>query len=232
MAVREARQLVLGIAPPPAFGEEDFLPSSCNEAALAAVDAWPDWPDPALLLIGPRGAGKSHLAAIWAERAQAVAIAAANLRVDDRLANLGDRPVLLEDAEGVTDEAAFFHLLNLVGERGSSLLVTARSAPEHWGFHLRDLLSRLRRAPAVEIRSPDDGLVRAVLVKLLLDRQLSPDEGTVEFVARRIERSLDAARRFVSRLDDEALSTGRRISRSLASDVLKRLEREAAENAP
>ncbi len=225
------RQLVLELAPQPAFEEEDFLLSPPNEEAFAALAGWPDWPDPTLVLVGPPGAGKSHLAAIWRRRADALALPSGGLRADG-LAALGDRPILLEDADRVADEAALFHLLNLVRERETSLLLTARRAPERWGLRLPDLLSRLRRAPRVEIASPDDGLVRAVLVKLLVERQLLVDEGVIEFVSRRIERSLDTVRDFVTRLDLEALSTGRRISRPLASDVLKRLEEDMPEKAP
>ena len=65
------RQLALDLAAEPRFGAEDFLVSPSNEAAYALIERWPDWPSPSLILIGPPGAGKSHLAAIWAERARA-----------------------------------------------------------------------------------------------------------------------------------------------------------------
>lgn len=210
------RQLVLEIAPRPAFGREDFLVSPSNEAAFAHLENWPAWPDPVTLLVGPGGVGKSHLAAVWARSAGAT-----SLSPTDPQTLPPDGPVLVDDAHLLRDETALFHLINLVGERGTSLLLTASRPPESWPVLLPDLLSRLRRATRIQIAPPDDELIRAVLVKLLIDRQLLVDTSVVEYIARRIDRSLDAAREIVRRLDVEALSGGRRISRGLAAEVLR-----------
>lgn len=212
-----ARQLVFEMASRPAFGREDFLVSPCNEAAFALLESWPAWADPVVLLAGESGVGKSHLAAMWARSAGAAALSPLDLRVDD----LPSTPILVDDADRLSDETALFHLINAVAERGSSLLLTASAPPEHWPVRLPDLLSRLRRATRVEVSRPDDDLVRAVLVKLLVDRQLLVDTSVVEFLARHIDRSLGVARDIVRRLDREALSSGRRISRGLAADLLR-----------
>jgi chromosomal replication initiation ATPase DnaA len=71
-----------------------------------------------------------------------------------------------------------------------------------------------------EISTPDDGLLRAVLVKLLVDRQLTIDITVIDYVLTRLEPTLDAVRRLVESLDREALSRGRRITRPIAADVL------------
>lgn len=210
------RQLVLEIAALPAFGREDFLVSPSNEAAFAHLENWPAWPDPVTLLVGPGGVGKTHLATVWARSAGAATLSPLNLA-----AVPPHGPVVVDDAHLLSDETALFHLINLVGERRTSLLLTASRPPESWPVRLPDLLSRLRRATRIEIAPPDDDLIRAVLVKLLIDRQLLVDTSVVEYIARRIDRSLDAARDIVRRLDVEALSGGRRISRGLAAEVLR-----------
>jgi chromosomal replication initiation ATPase DnaA len=92
-------------------------------------------------------------------------------------------------------------------------------------------LSRLRLAPTAAIGPPDDALMRAVLVKLLIDRQLVVDTGVVGYIALRIERSLDAARSFIDALDREALARQSRISRAIAGDVLLSL-RHGGEQGP
>lgn len=220
------RQLVFEIAPRPAFGLEDFLVSPSNEAAFMLLEHWPDWSDPVLLVVGPQGAGKSHLGAIWARRAQAASLSPLDLRTG----TAPHAPILVDNADRLSDETALFHLINLAGERRSSLLLTASRSPEHWPVRLPDLLSRLRRATRVEIGCPDDELVRAVIVKLLVDRQLLVDTSVVDFLARHVDRSLDAARDMVRRLDAAALSSGRRISRVLVSETLREAERDAHES--
>ncbi len=118
---------------------------------------------------------------------------------------------------------ALFHLLNAAREEDAFLLLTAREAPVAWGVGLKDLASRLRALPVVALEEPEDSLLRAVLVKLFADRQLVVDSEVVEYLARRMERSLDAARKLVAELDREALETGRRLTRPLAAQVLDRV---------
>ena len=217
------RQLPFDLPAVPRYGRADFLVGPPNRTAFEMIERWPDWPDRMLLLVGPTGAGKTHLASIWAERAQAKCLPAAALR-DAEVPTLVAAPALLiEDAEDATGaEKALFHLVNLVRESQSFLILTARRRPDLWGLATPDLLSRLRLAPVVEIGAPDDALIRDVLVKLFGDRQLIVDRSVVEYLALRIERSIDAARRIVDALDREALALGRAVTRPMAADILRK----------
>ena len=220
---KPTNQLALTLPLEPRFGREDFLVSPSNEVAWETFERWPEWPGRMLLLLGPTGAGKSHLAAIWAKRARARVLSAASLPLADLPAIAGAGAVLVEDADRAPlAEAELFHLINLVMGSQSYLAITARAWPDAWGVQTKDLLSRLRLAPAIEVGEPDDALIRAVLVKLFLDRQLVVDTSVVEYLAVRIERSLDAARNVVELLDKEALAAGRAITRPMAAEVLRR----------
>jgi chromosomal replication initiation ATPase DnaA len=121
---------------------------------------------------------------------------------------------------GERDEAALFHLLNLAREKKASVLITSETQPDRWGLRTPDLLSRLRLAPSVSLEAPDDALLKAVLVKLFVDRQLVVDTSVVDYIALRIERSLAKASELVALLDKEALSRGRRVSRAIAAEIL------------
>ena len=218
------RQLPLDLALPPRFGRDDYLPDASNAAALALLDRWPDWPDRVLLLLGPGGAGKSHLAALWAERAAANRIAPADLDEPAQLATMAASPAVLEDADRLGGrEAALFHLLNLVRGGRSFLLMTARQPPEFWGLRLADLTSRLRLAPQAVVPAPDEALLRAVLVKLFSDRQIAVDETVVAYLALHLGRSIGAARQAVEALDREGLARHRRVTRAMAAEVLQSL---------
>ena len=216
------QQLPLDLALAPRFGRDDYLVSPVNAATVAALDRWPDWPDRVFLLLGPEGAGKSHLAAIWAARAAARFVTADDL---DRIAlpELVDGPIVIEDVDRMTgQETRLFHLLNLVRER-SYLLLTARRPPDEWGLQTADLLSRLRLATRASIEAPDDDLLRAVLVKLFADRQLLVDEAVVGYLILRLERSLAAARHIVDLLDRTAFALNRRVTRSMAAKLFETL---------
>ena len=215
------RQLALALPHAESFAREDFLAGVSNEAAFAMIERWPDWPDRALALVGPEGAGKSHLAAIWAEMAGARRISARVLGETNLLSALATGALVVEDAAAQLDERALFHLLNLAREEQAFLLMTARSAPVGWTVALPDLASRLRAVPRVSLSAPDDALLRALLVKLFADRQLAVDEALIGYIATRIERSFAAARAAVAELDREALRQKRPVTRALAADTLR-----------
>jgi chromosomal replication initiation ATPase DnaA len=214
------RQLALALEHAESFAREDFLSGPSNAVALALVDAWPDWSHRTVMLTGPEGSGKSHLAAIWARTAGARLIAARALEEASVPSALATGALVVEDVvAGAFDERALFHLLNLAREHDAFVLLTARTAP--MTFAVRDLASRVKALPLVAMMPPDDMLLRAVLVKLFADRQLAVDEALIGYVATRIERSFAAARAVVARLDDEALRHKRPLTRAFAAEVLR-----------
>lgn len=216
-------QLPLELALQPRFGRAHFLEAPSNAAALAMVERWPDWPDRILMLIGPAGSGKSHLISIFAERAAALVVDLTRLPTLDELAAAAPTAIAIDGLERVADETALFHLLNFAVEHRVYVLMSAGRLATAADIRLPDLLSRLRRAPVVEIGAPDDELMRAVLVKLFHDRQLLVEAPALAYAALRLERSLDAARAFVAEADRAALAQGRAVSRALAAEIIEAL---------
>ena len=223
MAVRvRPRQLAFALPHAESLTRDNFLEGPANDAALSLIESWPDWPNRVMLLVGPEGSGKSHLAAIWAEQAGARSISAHALDPSAVPGALATGALVVEDLRPVDfDERAMFHLLNLAREDGAYILITARVPPSAYEIELRDLRSRLRAVPTVFLAPPDDQLFRGLLIKFCADRQMSIDETVVSYLATRIERSYAAARRAVELLDTEALRLGRPVTRSLAVELLR-----------
>ncbi|MGA7808835.1 chromosomal replication initiator DnaA [Bradyrhizobium sp.] len=217
------RQLAFALPHAESLTRDNFLEGPANAAGAALVDAWPEWPSPVMLLVGPEGSGKSHLAAIWAEQSGARCTSAHNLTTADVPAELATGALVVEDfRSGDVDERALFHLLNLAREDQAYVLITARVPPSALQIELRDLRSRLRALPVVSLQPPDDQLFRALIVKFCADRQLGIDESVVSYLATRIERSYAAARQAVALLDTEALRLGRPVTRALAAELLRK----------
>lgn len=219
-----AAQLPLTFDHRPALSGEDFLVAECNAEAVAWIDRWPDWPSPALVIHGPAGCGKSHLAAVFGAATGARNLSAVDLRSDPPKAGTG--AVIIEDADSILEpelEAPLFHLYNRMAETGERLLLTGLQPPGRWTIGLADLRSRLNAATAVGIGAPDDALIQAVLVKLFADRQLTIDTDVIAFVLPRMERSFEAARRLVAAADQLALAEQRRITVPLIKRVLDTL---------
>jgi chromosomal replication initiation ATPase DnaA len=205
------------------YSRDDLVVSAANAEAVALVDRWPDWPAPVVVLAGPAGAGKTHLATIWREASEA--ISAAPSALGDAVATLDGRSALVDDVDArPLDEPGLFHLINATRAAGSQLLLTARRFPGAWGVALPDLASRLKAAATVEIHEPDDLLLAGVMTKLFADRQIEVEPHVVQYLVRRIERSLATAMRVVEKLDRAALEQKTRITRGLAAEVVSAMD--------
>ena len=192
------------------------------------IDAPASWPQGRLILTGPDGAGKSHIASFWAAERAAPIRPASGLAEDDAdpLATAGGA-VVIEDADraagNAAAERALFHLWNLGAQRGCLVLMTARAAPRDWGIALPDLRSRLDATAQIRLGAPDESLLAAVLVKLFADRQLAVPAGLIDWLVRRMDRDLGLARRLVAGLDAAALAQGGPVTRRMAADLLDKL---------
>jgi len=224
MSTDQNRQLPLDLGHRPGSSRDDLVVTAANAEAVALIDRWPDWPAPVVILAGPRGAGKTHLGAIWRDLSAAHELDPPSLQ-DDAIAAGSSGPVFIDDADrGRIDEAGLFHLINAVRGAGTHLLMTARRFPAAWRVSLPDLASRLKAAATVELREPDEMLLAGVITKLFADRQVEVEPHVVSFIVRRIERSLSTAIRVVAKLDAAALEQKTRISRGLAAQIVSAMD--------
>jgi chromosomal replication initiation ATPase DnaA len=207
-------QLALDLAPEAALGAEDFLPAPSNQEALAWLARWPDWGAPGLVLVGPEGSGKSHLARIFASRTGALEVQG------PAWPETVPTSVVIDPADPVLDETRLLTWYRAAREQGGHLLLTAERPPSQWPIQLPDLASRLRALPVARLRPPDDALLGALLVKLFRDRGLDVGEGVVAYLVCHMERTFRAAKLVVAELDALSLEQRRPITIPLARAVL------------
>jgi chromosomal replication initiation ATPase DnaA len=220
----EPQQLVFDLPHLDAFEAEDFLISSCNQSAVDLIDRWPDWPAHAVVISGSAGSGKSHLVSVWHTKSAADVIAMRDVTTATVERFQETRRLAIEDVEaGCVPEVErlVFHLLNQARESKGQLLITTQKPPGELEIVLPDLRSRMRALPVAEIQPIDDALLSGLLVKLFSDRQLAIDPGVVKYLTQRMERSAQAARKTVERIDQLALASHRKVTRALAADALK-----------
>ena len=221
-----AMQIPFDLGHRTAMGRDDFLIAPGNHDAVAWIDLWPEWPAPCLILYGPVASGKSHLCAVWRERARAVAVDAKDLNENSArdIAARGTHIVLddIDSLIGTVDgEKGLFHLYNIFKEEKRTMLLTLCDPPVRRSFAIPDLASRLRAAPAVSIREPDDQLLAAVLVKLFNDRQLRVGEDVIAYILPRMDRSFEAARALVDTIDTRTLAEKKAVSIPFVKTLLQ-----------
>ncbi|EJL34436.1 hypothetical protein PMI01_01644 [Caulobacter sp. AP07] len=220
------RQFRLPLHQPPAWDRATFVSSPTNVQALAALDAWPAWAEGRLALVGPAGTGKTHLARDWARTHDAVVIEATTTgSAPLDLAALRGRPLLVEDADrrsdgDIVDDETLFHLINMAGVDGGSLLLTGRLAPIAWEAAVPDLRSRLNALPVARIEEPDDLVLQAVLRRGFEAAGIRPAADLYPYLMARLPRSAPAALAAVAALDEASIDQGREVNKALALAVL------------
>jgi DnaA regulatory inactivator Hda len=217
-------QLALDLGHRPALAMDDFIVAPSNSQAVQWIDRWRDWPAPALVVYGPPGCGKTHLAHVFRAMTGAVLLSPDILDEAEPPALLGGHKYCVLGDAGRTCESReerVLHLFNLVAEQGGRMLMTARRAPARWGIELPDLRSRVNAVPAIEVSPPEEALIAAVLGKMFDDRQLRVQPGVIDFLVARIERSFAASRRAVAMIDESALAARRNVTLPFVRDVLR-----------
>ncbi|MDD3021211.1 MAG: DnaA/Hda family protein [Alphaproteobacteria bacterium] len=190
------RQLPLDLKFAPAMGRDDFMVGACNQYAVHMVEHWPaEWsPYPALTIYGPKGSGKSHLAAVWQNLSKGRILTLEEFIACD-IENLieSKENLVLEGVEFLigdrVQEEKLFHLYNAFQQNGIYFLALSTISPEKMVFEIRDLESRLRAAQSAEIKPPDDDLLTKVMAKRFFDQNLKIDQESLDYILWRMERS-------------------------------------------
>ena len=208
-------QLPLDLRHRAAMGRDDFLVSPSNSEAVAWIDRWPDWPSPAMVLVGPPGSGKTHLGRVWQKQAGAI-----SHDFERPVSPADKRNRFFIDGIGPDRDEELFHLFNAVAETNGYLLISAETPPVRWENRLPDLKSRLAAAPNIAIQPPDETLIAAVMLKMFSDQQMDVSADVLSYLVNRMERSFEAARTLAVALNSASLAQRRGITVPLAREVL------------
>ncbi len=218
-----AEQLIFDMASRPALHADNYFISKSNASAVELLDSWPDWRDPSVIICGNEGCGKSHFVNVWRRISGARKIQASELTESliDTLS--GCQNLAIEDIDqGLKDETALFHLLNLTKERNNRMILTTRKMPGDFHPTLPDLRSRLRSLPVFTINQPDDHLLKTILLKLFDDRQINIEPDVLDYIFTHIDRSMLSIMEFVKQLDHASMASQKKITKHFARKILNK----------
>jgi chromosomal replication initiation ATPase DnaA len=208
------------------MGSDDFMITDSNREAVGWIDRWPAWPSHCLIVYGPAGAGKTHLAHVWQAKSRGKLMSIDEIAVGDAGALVvSNRQIAIDNADRVSGDADrernLLHLYNILREAKGYLLLTAIVPPAQWNIELPDLRSRLLASPATALAAPDEALLSALMIKQFGDRQLDVKTDVIEYILPRLVRTPEALRDLVAALDRASLAENRRITVMLARRVLE-----------
>lgn len=225
-------QLALNFPHRPSLGREDFMVAKCNQNAVANIDLWPNWPYFSICIYGPSGCGKTHLANVFAQmvalktshpyRIPFIKASQINKNMAHDLFETNPQ-IVIEDLHTLTNQEALFHLYNTYRDFGGNILFTSNIAPARINFSLPDLRSRMNIVPNIEIKAPDDDLLTTLIVKLFMDRQITPSQELLNYLIKNIHRSFSYVRKLVEEIDNISLAKKRAISINIAKEAITTL---------
>lgn len=205
-------QLPLDLESGDRYSRDQFIVTTELAATMGLLLHPDQWLSPHLILLGPPGSGKTHLGHIFAAQTGGLFLTATETH-DLDLAALQPVPYVVDDAEKASEEA-LFHLFNHVQKSGQQLVLLTENQPIAWNIQLPDLASRLNAMRIVTLTEPDEDLLVAILNKLFAQRAISPSPDFIDYIVRRMDRSVSAAQKIVTELEHYA--NGRAFNRALA----------------
>ena len=226
-------QLVLGLTLKEALEKEDFFISSSNVEAVTLLDNTNRWGSEVLLLVGPKGSGKTHLSLVWCKENKAKHLKLETI-LQEMEKGLNHDIVCVEDLDIIENaerqkkskiEEGIFHLINSVGSRGGKLLISSSKMPNALSIGLKDLESRLQSFSKTNIKEPDDSLVMALLLKYFNDRQIYIKHSNLTYIATRINRTYSSIYDFVNYVDYKSLVLKAKLTRPLFDAALAQTEK-------
>ena len=226
-------QLVLGLSLKEALEKEDFFISSSNLDAVTLLANTDRWASGVLLLVGPKGSGKTHLCTVWSkeQKAKHLKLEAVSPEMEK---GLDHDLVCVEDIDIIEKaerqkkskiEEGIFHLINSIRSRGGKLLISSRKMPNSVSLGLKDLVSRLQSFSNTSIKEPDDSLVMALLLKYFNDRQIYVKHSNLDYIAARINRTYSSIYDFVNYLDHKSLALNTKVTRPFIDSALNKMEK-------
>ncbi len=228
----QPKQYALDFPVRESMGREDFLVAKCNSDAVRLIDSWPAWPFFALCIYGAEGCGKTHLANVFATNIAKLTehpykipfVRAEKLNMNYiREIFAQHKCLVVENLENLIDFETMFHIYNLYQNEGGNILFTSRFAPARLDISLPDLRSRLNILPAIEIKTPDDELLSALLLKLFSDRQILPNPEVLSYMIKNIERSFSYTRKLIEEVDNISLERKNAITVNLVKSAIANL---------
>jgi chromosomal replication initiation ATPase DnaA len=202
------------------YYEEDFCIGENNYEAYKLIKEWPNWTFKGINIYGPKKSGKSYLTKIFSDKTDSKVFEGRNINKDNLDLILNQKVLIIEDIEVFNDEVLFQTILNDFISKNKFIYLTSNKLAGSLSFKLKDLISRLNSLVAVVITNPSDDLFSQILTKMLSDKQINITPKEVNFILKNIERSYDAASKFVKNLDELSLLYKKKINTKIINQAL------------
>ena len=197
------------------INKESVCISEKNYFAYKIIKEWPKWSSNALFIYGPKNSGKTLFSNIWKARSNANAITSNFFLKDDFKTNVNkidskscwiieDLDILLKKKADDIEEK-ILNFFNIIISKGNHILITSKKNPSNLKNKLSDLTSRLNASIVVEVKEPDQYLLKQIILKKLYSKQINVSAKSVQYLINRVERSYKSAKKIANLIDKKSL---------------------------
>ena len=197
------------------INKESVCISEKNYFAYKIIKEWPKWSSNALFIYGPKNSGKTLFSNIWKARSNANAITSNFFLKDDFKTNVNkidskscwiieDLDILLKKKTDDIEEK-ILNFFNIIISKGNHILITSKKNPSNLKNKLSDLTSRLNASIVVEVKEPDQYLLKQIILKKLYSKQINVSAKSVQYLINRVERSYKSAKKIANLIDKKSL---------------------------
>ena len=202
------------------YYEEDFCIGENNYQAYKLIKEWPNWTFKGINIYGPKKSGKSYLTKIFSDKTKSKIFDGKNINKNNLNLILSQNVLIIEDIDFFNDEVFFQTILNDFISKNKFIYLTSNKLSGNITFKLKDLVSRLNSLVTVAITNPSDELFYQILTKMLSDKQINITKKEVDFILKNIERSYEAASKFVKNLDELSLLYKKKINTKIINQAI------------
>ncbi len=197
------------------YFENDFYVSSNNFNAYKLIESCPNWPDKWINIFGPKGCGKTHLSNILKKKINSLHKNAADIDNDDINIIEKYQCIIIDNYENNINDNLLYSLLNHSKQLNKYIVINSIQPLNKFDINLEDLSSRLNSFFKVSIDHPTDDLLRVIISKSFSDKQINLNNKNLEYIIKHIDRSYDKVFKFIKKLDNKSLSSGKSININL-----------------
>lgn len=194
----------------------DFIESEENREAVACLSCWPkSWHSNGVIIYGAPKVGKTHIASLWAQTANAIYILKPAFSENPRnLFEVNCNFVIdnFDDLADIDINNWMFDFFNICREKNRFFLLISRTSPSIWNIKLKDLRSRLQTLPAINMRSPNDDLLLKIAKKLSKDFGIIVTDETLSYILDHIRRDVPSLSATLRMLDKIAMQKQKSIT--------------------
>jgi chromosomal replication initiation ATPase DnaA len=213
------------------FKNNDFYVSNKNELAYKMIKKWPEWPTPVVYIYGSEKCGKSLVCKLWKGISSGIYINRRNflekLIPQNDLLYIKNHNWIIDDVDYIISfednkyEEKILNLINIIKTSGKkNLLMASRKMPRFLDSSLKDLTSRISSSTVIEMRDPDEVLLKKIIEKYLNERNIRINKESLDYLINRIERSYKSALKVAKQIDTMSLEKKTKINKFFLKSIL------------